>query len=617
MAKVSGSVLALLGAATLGAQPPPKQIVRQQSDLPRFSYPIPGLASALAKDGGADFNALADKFSADVNRVLNDYQIEDRATLRQYVGAKVDLAELHGDAAGGLRAVDELRALQDKPAARLLTGLSLRSIFQSMLESGESRGPAFDAAFTRNYEAAVDPLPWDLVGDSITAGYVSARTYTGPVSLAYLMTDVDPAATTSKAVDFEEAENVISARADMQSLIPTGPLRAKILEAYIAAHRKPQPDIWRDREVTISAGEPSTPVVIAIWDSGVDVNDFPGQVFDDPHPTPSGRHGVAFTDDGGISHDWTFPLSASEKAAYPGFQTLLRGRQDMERGIDSPAARSLVWMNTHSTPEQLHNVYLAQQTLGFYVHGTHCAGIAVRGNAAARLAVARFDDELPNLSFPPSDAWANRLAEAFHQMGRFFRTRHVRVVNMSWGDWPSEFEEWLIKTGKGGEPGQRKLLAANFYRRWREAVRKTIADCPGTLFVCSAGNQDANSGFEESIPAALNLPNLITVGAVNQAGQETSFTSYGETVPVYANGYEVESSVPGGSRLRLSGTSMASPNVVNLAGKLFALNPALTPVQVISLIKRGATPSADGRLRLIDEKRSVELMKKGELKSSP
>jgi hypothetical protein len=52
----------------------------------------------------------------------------------------------------------------------------------------------------------------------------------------------------------------------------------------------------------------------------------------------------------------------------------------------------------------------------------------------------------------------------------------------------------------------------------------------------------------------------------------------------------------------------ASPNVVNLAAKLFALDSSLTPAQVIDLIKRGATTSKNGRFHLIDEKRSVALL---------
>jgi subtilisin family serine protease len=78
---------------------------------------------------------------------------------------------------------------------------------------------------------------------------------------------------------------------------------------------------------------------------------------------------------------------------------------------------------------------------------------------------------------------------------------------------------------------------------------------------------------------------------------------------VDADGYEVESFVPGGARLKYSGTSMASPNVTNLATKLFALHPSLTPDQVIQLIREGATASEDGRRHLINPKRSVEILR--------
>ena len=60
--------------------------------------------------------------------------------------------------------------------------------------------------------------------------------------------------------------------------------------------------------------------------------------------------------------------------------------------------------------------------------------------------------------------------------------------------------------------------------------------------------------------------------------------------------------------MRLSGTSMASPNVVNLAAKLLARDPSLTPVQTIALIRDGATTSPDGRRHLIDEKQSFALL---------
>lgn len=50
----------------------------------------------------------------------------------------------------------------------------------------------------------------------------------------------------------------------------------------------------------------------------------------------------------------------------------------------------------------------------------------------------------------------------------------------------------------------------------------------------------------------------------------------------------------------------------NLAAKLLALDPTLTPEQVIDLIKRDATTNEDSRRHLIDEKRSVALLKAGQ-----
>jgi subtilisin family serine protease len=73
----------------------------------------------------------------------------------------------------------------------------------------------------------------------------------------------------------------------------------------------------------------------------------------------------------------------------------------------------------------------------------------------------------------------------------------------------------------------------------------------------------------------------------------------------HANGYQVESFMPGGGRLRASGTSMAAPQVTNLAAKLCALYPDLSVAQVKQLIVDGADKS--GRVNLIHPRRTLEL----------
>ena len=101
------------------------------------------------------------------------------------------------------------------------------------------------------------------------------------------------------------------------------------------------------------------------------------------------------------------------------------------------------------------------------------------------------------------------------------------------------------------------------------------------------------------------LPNLITAGAVDQSGTETGFSTFGKTVAVHANGFEVTSLAPGGEKLKLSGTSMASPQVANLAAKLFAMKPELTVAQVKELIVKGA--NTHGRVTLINPRKTLEM----------
>jgi subtilisin family serine protease len=600
--------LLLLVSTFAQAQSGGKKKVTSQADLPRFSYPLTGTASGLVQADDATFDAFAAKVRADLDSVLRDYEIDDKATLRTLLSVKLDLQELAGEYKDGLETVAALRALQQKPAAKLFAFLYTRARLRAAIDAKATQGPAYEQAFTKYFKEAIDPLPWDVVQDSVKESYAGSRLYTKSVAVGNVETELDPAVQKSGALDNQEAWDLISTRDDLQSGIPMLHARGEVLKQYIAAHNVVQPDIWAARDVTLTKEQNLPSVLVAIWDSGIDVSVFPDQLFTDPKPTASGTHGLAFDDGGDPSTTWLYPLTPEQEKAYPEFRALIQGRLDIENGIETPAADALQKKYATLSAEQIHQLFESDKVLGFYVHGTHCAGIAVRGNAAARLVVARFNDQLADLPFAPTSEWAHHMGAAFQQMSDYFRTRNVRVVNMSWGDDPQEFETWISKTGGGGDPAARKKRAAELYAIWRDAIETAIKGAPNTLFVTAAGNSDSDSGFIADVPSSLQLPNLIAVGAVNQAGDETSFTSYGKAVVVDSDGYNVESFVPGGAKLRLSGTSMASPNVVNLAAKLFALDPSLTPAKVVELIKQGASTSEDGRRHLIDEKRSVELL---------
>jgi len=598
----------ILVAPGLRSQTSGKKKVSNQSDLPRFTYPLTGSASDLVQSDPATFNAFAAKVKADLDSIFRDYDIEDKATLRSLLSARVNLQQAAGENQLALGTIGSLLKLSEKPTDSLETRVAIKPELQAAIETNSTSGPAFEQAYRKDFREALDELPlnvgWDMARDVI-AGL--AR-YNRAVLVGYVKGDFDPAVQKSGVLDNGQAWALIRTRNTLLIEIPLREAILGTLRQYIAVHKAQQTDIWQAREVTFAPDQKLTPVAVAIWDTGVDVSLFPNQLFSDPHPTASGNHGLAFDDSGNPSTSWLFPLTADQQRLYPDLLAEDKGMQDLRDGIDSPEAEDVPRRAGARTSDQIRELVRLEPVFDEYEHGTHVAGIAARGNPAVRLVVARFNDSISHLPFQPTPEYAHRMATDFQQMSDYFRTRNVRVVNMSWADDPREFEAWLSNTGAGADPVERKRRAAELFAIWRDGVETAIRSAPNTLFVCVAGNDNRDTGFSQDVPASLHLPNLITVGAVNAAGMETDFTSYGDTVVVYANGYDVESYVPGGSRMKKSGTSMASPNVANLAAKLIALDPSLTPVQVIELIKKGATASEDGRLHLIDAKASVALL---------
>ena len=586
-----------------------KKKVSNQSDLPRFTYSITGSASDLVQADAANFKPFAAKVKTDLDSIFRNYDIEDKATLRTLLTARVNLQAAAGENQLALETIESLLKLGEKPTDSLETKVAIKPALQAALETNSTSGPAFDRAYRKYFREAWDALPLDVGWDTARNVIAGSTVFTSAALIGEVKADFDPAIQKSGVLDNRQAWALIHDRNALLIGIPLNEANVEILRQYITAHKAQQTDIWQAREVTLASDQKLTPVAVAIWDTGVDVSLFPDQLFSDPHPTASGNHGLAFDDNGNPSTSWLFPLTAAQQRLYPDLLSEAKGMQDLRDGIDSPEAEDVQKRGDTLTADQHRERDSLEPVFDEYEHGTHVAGIAARGNPAVRLVVARFNDSISHLPFQPTPEYARRMAADFQQISDYFRTRNVRVVNMSWENDPREFEAWLSNTGAGADLVERKRHAAEIYAIWRDGVERAIRSAPNTLFVCAAGNSNHNAGFSQDVPASLHLPNLITVGAVNAAGKETDFTSYGDTVVVYANGYEVESYVPGGSRLKLSGTSMASPNVANLAAKLIALDPSLTPEQVIELIRKGATTSEDGRLHLIDAKASVALLK--------
>ncbi|MDE3163288.1 MAG: S8 family serine peptidase [Acidobacteriota bacterium] len=592
------------------AQMAGKKVVKTEADLPRFNYALSGTATELLQSDDATFGVFAAKVQADVDSVLQNYDIEDHAAMRQLLGVRLDLQLLAGNNQEATDTIARLRDLEDKPDARLMTGLQDRAMMEAQKATGQTSGTEYEQAYQKAYADEVKPLPWPVVANRIKEAKSSSEIMTQGLVLGLVQARVDPALAKSHQLSNDLAWGLIADRLILKRTIPLMPATRAVLTAEVAANDVKKPDIWAARDVTLTAVDKLIPVNVAIWDSGSDLSLFSDRVYTDAHPGPqTDPHDIAFDLKGFPTHGYLFPLTPDQQKEFPGMVDELKGLSDLQLSIDSPEASALRKKLTAMSPAQVPGFLEQLELFATYSHGTHVAGIASQGNPAVRLAVGRFTFDWHNVPLPPSEELSRRDAADYQAYVDWFRANHIRVVNMSWGGGPQDYEVALEKNGMGKDAADRKAIAAKLFQIDREGLYNAIKSAPEVLFICAAGNADSNSSFSEFIPASFKLPNMLTVGAVDQAGDEASFTSYGPTVLVDANGYQVESVVPGGAKLRMSGTSMASPNAVNLAAKLIALDPKLTPEQTIHLIVEGATTSEDGRRHNINPKQSVELLR--------
>ncbi len=286
-----------------------------------------------------------------------------------------------------------------------------------------------------------------------------------------------------------------------------------------------------------------------------------------------------------------------------------KGFMDLTASIDSDEATEIKKHLSAIEPDEVNDFIEELNFAALYLHGTHVAGIAVEDNPFARIMVARLSFDYHNPPKPMTVETANRIAASFERTALYFRKYGVRVVNMSWGWTLKEIESGLEANGVGETPEARAELASRMLKILSDGLHKAIMEAGNILFVAAAGNSDNDVDFDQTIPSSFNLPNLMVVGAVDQAGDPTGFTSQGKNVRLYANGFEVESDVPGGGRMAASGTSMSSPAVVNLAAKMLAVEPTLTPPEVIELIMQGATPrDGDENFLLLHPKNTMSLL---------
>lgn len=570
-----------------------RQVITSAEQLPRRVVKLDKLPSQYLDAPRAEVLALAEALEKNLRDDLARFDIQDAATMRAYVGSLLTLAQFRGDWAAVPALVERLKALQDKPGPRATTGTMATLLAEQ--QTGRRDAAWVQEEVRKRYSV----MNWTDVADGVKA-------FKGQMEL------LNPALVKGS---FEQQVDVMAR--NMNMTVPEGlvgsivgarlqneliaPLKAPIvagLQAVIDAQSRAapaKPDVWTPRQFAIAPTARATEVGVGIWDSGVDLSLF----------KPTAGRGIAFDRESRPAKDLLRPLGDAQ-ARWPEVKKLVKGAMDLQAALDTEDARMLKQTVTTLDPSRVKAFQEELSLASVYTHGTHVAGIAVEGNPFARVYTATMLWEHRSEPVKPTEEMTRRTAAAYKQIVQSFKDQKLRVVNMSWRYGASAYEGMLAWHNVGATPEERKQLARRLFAIERDALREAMASAPEILFVAGSGNEDNSADFEEYIPAGLNLPNLLTVGAVDKAGEETSFSTFGKTVVVHANGFEVESFLPGGDRVKFSGTSMASPQVANLAAKLFALKPELTVAQVRQAILDGA--ERKGRVNLAHPRKSAQLL---------
>ena len=187
-------------------------------------------------------------------------------------------------------------------------------------------------------------------------------------------------------------------------------------------------------------------------------------------------------------------------------------------------------------------------------HGTHCAGIiGAEGDNGEGITGINQKIKIMPLKFLGRGGFGstNDAIEAInYAIDRKKNGVNVRIISASWGS-----------TARS------------------QALEDTIraAGDAGILFVAAAGNDGSNNDNRPHYPSNYDLPNVISVAALDRNDQLASFSNFGvKTVHVAAPGKDILSTWLGGNYREASGTSMATPYVSGVGALIIASDPGIS-----------------------------------------
>lgn len=434
------------------------------------------------------------------------------------------------------------------------------------------------------------------------ASTVIFQLYQEPTQIAAMLERVH-----GQLVSLETAVSALFADAMLADIVMNRATYLDAIGVVRAEHdARPPDDDYAFSTVDLSGAADAHEVRVAVWDTGTAGELFGGQLFTNAAEEANGRdddgnglvddlHGVV-SDPDPTQSGLVFDPGAAVIAEYGPF---LRGVMDLRAGMASTdaAQRVLGLMRSATDAASLEVLESNLDAIGEWGHGTHVAGIMLAGLPQARLAIFRSawaGETRVYRHRGPTDAELDAERANVEAIAAFIRAHHVRVVNASLGFSREYLEDELRhESSVYRSDDEVRARATVVHARRREIWASVFAACPDTLFVVAAGNSNRDVVEYEDVAASIEAPNLLVVGAVDRWGNWATFTnSNPERVRLFDFGVEVDSVLPNGERVPLSGTSMASPNAANLAAKILSVAPALDPASVISMMLETGDPIA-------------------------
>ena len=285
---------------------------------------------------------------------------------------------------------------------------------------------------------------------------------------------------------------------------------------------------------------------------------------------------------------------------------LYKGFLDLKFAKKSNAAKYFLKELTQYDEMDMIRLKSIVNQLTVYCHGTSVASVVSQRNPSIEIVPIRISFDA-NQAFPTLYT-AKRIENEIKMHKLVFnwlKFHKIPIVNMSWNHRAQDIETSLMNTGMVNKQ-KRTILTKKLFTVLKKSLYEGIKSCSNTLFVIGAGNSNSVVEEEGFIPSSFILPNLITIGAVNHNGKRTGFTSIGKNVQIYANGSYVNTTIPNGYKVQSSGTSIAAPQVCNLAATMLSICPKMSIISLKKYMLENADKMPEEEILVLNPKKTIE-----------